>query len=99
MAVPQASQITMASLSVPWTLTIYISGILPISAMFHGDVVNPRINHPQETWQNADFLALLWGIPFRSPAAKEVPDPAQAQQATSLSDFGHAWDHHRRSAV
>jgi hypothetical protein len=36
------------------------------------------------------FYGGFMGIPFRSPAAKEVPDPAQAQQATSLSDFGHA---------
>jgi len=38
------------------------------SAMFHGDAVNPRINHPQETWQNPRFLSTFmgdsWGFPF-----------------------------------
>ena len=53
------------------------------SAMFHGDVVNPRINHPQETWQNPRNKHFYGGFRW-SPAAKEVPDPAQAQQATSL---------------
>ena len=36
--------------------------------MFHGDAVNPRINHPQETWQNPRFLSTFmgdsWGFPF-----------------------------------
>ena len=53
---------------VPWTLTIYIYIYQRHSAMFHGDAVNPRINHPQETWQNPRFLSTFmgdsWGFPF-----------------------------------
>ena len=71
--------------------------------MFHGDVGLPKNKPSPRNMAKSPifehFYGGFMGIPFRSPAAKEVPDPAQAQQATSLSDFGHAWDHHRRSAV